>query len=68
MTREILNGLRPETYEHIWDLNRRQKEADEIEMETGSQCLEPYECWYYSYCHGEDLCEDTSEGEDTLEV
>ena len=23
MTREILNGLRPETYEHIWDLNAK---------------------------------------------
>ena len=38
--------------DHIWDLNRRQKEADEIEMETGDQCSEPYECWYYGYCHG----------------
>ena len=39
--------------DHIWDLNRRQKETDEIEMETGIQCSEPYECWYYAYCHGE---------------
>ena len=21
-------------------------------MEPGPQCTEPYECWYYNYCHG----------------
>lgn len=39
--------------EHIWDLNRRAKESEEIEVEPGGQCREPYECWYYGYCHGE---------------
>jgi len=38
--------------DHIWDLNRRQKEAEEIQIEPGAQCAEPYECWYYGYCHG----------------
>ena len=38
--------------DNIWDLNRMQKEPDEIMMEPGEQCTEPYECWYYGYCHG----------------
>lgn len=37
--------------EHIWDLNRMQKEKDEIQVEPGEQCTSPYECWYYDYCH-----------------
>ena len=39
--------------ENIWDLNRMQKEREEIAAEPGPQCTEPYECWYYGYCHGE---------------
>jgi len=38
--------------DHIWDLNRRQKEPEEIVIEPGEQCHEPYDCWYYGYCHG----------------
>ena len=38
--------------DHIWDLNRMQKQPDEIEVEPGEQCTKPYECWYYGYCHG----------------
>lgn len=38
--------------EHIWDLNRMQKEKDEIQVEPGEQCTSPYACWYYGYCHG----------------
>ena len=38
--------------DHIWELNRRQKEPEEIVIEPGEQCLKPYECWYYGYCHG----------------
>ena len=38
--------------DHIWDLNRMQKEPAEVEAEPGNQCSEPYECWYYGYCHG----------------
>ena len=37
--------------EHIWDLNRMQKEKDEIQVEPGEQCTSPYECWYYGHCH-----------------
>ena len=37
--------------ENIWDLNRMQKERDEVLAEPGVQCREPYECWYYDYCH-----------------
>lgn len=37
--------------DHIWDLNRMQKEREEVRTEPGRQCTEPYECWYYGYCH-----------------
>ena len=37
----------------IWDLNRMQKQPDEIEVALGEQCSKPYECWYYGYCHGQ---------------
>ena len=39
--------------DHIWDLNRMQKEKEEVFAEPGEQCSHPYECWYYGYCHGE---------------
>ena len=29
-----------------------QKEKEEIRIEPGKQCTNPYECWYYGYCHG----------------
>ncbi len=38
--------------ENIWDLNRMQKEREEVCVAPGEQCSTPYECWYYSYCHG----------------
>ena len=37
--------------DHIWDLNRMQKQVEEVEMDPGEQCENPYECWYYGYCH-----------------
>lgn len=40
--------------ENIWNLNRMQKEAEEVKVEPGDQCRKPYECWYYAYCHAED--------------
>ena len=40
--------------DNIWELNRMQKEPEEIEVAPGAQCSDPYECWYYGYCHGED--------------
>ena len=39
--------------DHIWALNRMQKEPEEVQAEPGPQCFSPYECWYYGYCHGE---------------
>jgi len=36
---------------NIWRLNRIQKESEELDIEPGEQCNEPYECWYYGYCH-----------------
>ncbi len=39
--------------DNIWNLNRMQKEKDEVQVEVGEQCAKPYECWYYGYCHGE---------------
>ena len=39
--------------DNVWDLNRMQKEREEIRTEPGEQCTKPYECWYYGYCHGE---------------
>ena len=38
--------------DNLWDLNRMQKQREEIEVEPGEQCTRPYECWYYGYCHG----------------
>ncbi len=38
--------------DNIWDLNRMQKEREEIRTDPGEQCTIPYECWYYGYCHG----------------
>ena len=37
--------------DNIWDLNRMQKEPEEVQVEVGEQCSKPYECWYYQYCH-----------------
>ena len=37
--------------DNIWALNRMQKEQEEVRVEIGEQCRNPYECWYYSYCH-----------------
>lgn len=39
--------------DNIWDLNRMQKEPEEVQVEVGEQCSKPYECWYYRYCHSE---------------
>ena len=38
--------------ENIWELNRMQKQREEISVEPGEHCTHPYECWYYGYCHG----------------
>lgn len=41
--------------DNIWDLNRMQKQSEEVQADIGEQCTKPYECWYYGYCHH--LCE-----------
>ncbi|MBQ6383055.1 MAG: hypothetical protein IJJ42_05615 [Clostridia bacterium] len=38
--------------ENIWNLNRMQKQREEVPADPGPQCEEPYPCWYYDYCHG----------------
>ena len=37
--------------DNLWDLNRMQKQREEVEVTPGEQCKKPYECWYYGYCH-----------------
>ena len=37
--------------DNIWELNRMQKQPEEVQIEIGEQCTKPYECWYYGYCH-----------------
>jgi len=37
--------------DNLWDLNRMQKQPEEIMIAPGEQCTTPYECWYYGYCH-----------------
>lgn len=48
---EEAKALAPWIDEHIWDLNRMQKEKEEPDIPPGDQCACPYECWYYGYCH-----------------
>lgn len=49
---------------NIWRLNRIQKESKEYQIDPGEQCREPYECWYYGYCHPETV-EENKENEQT---
>lgn len=28
-----------------------QKQQEEVMIEPGDQCCNPYECWYWGYCH-----------------
>ena len=51
VTREA-KGLYSWVNEHIWALNRMQKEREEVQAAPGPQCTEPYECWYRAYCQG----------------
>ena len=44
--------------DHIWDLNRMQKQPDEVRAVPGEQCRTPYDCWYYDYCHGGSAAEE----------
>lgn len=35
---------------NIWELNKVKLSKEEILVPMGSQCYEPYECWYCDYC------------------
>ena len=48
---EQAKGLYSWINEHIWELNRLQKGLEELDIVPGEQCSNPYECWYYAYCH-----------------
>lgn len=37
--------------DNIWRLGKIKFQKEEVMQEPGSQCKEPYECWYYDYCH-----------------
>ena len=50
ITREA-KGYEKWINDHIWDLNRMQKQQEEVVIEPGEQCCNPYECWYWGYCH-----------------
>ena len=38
--------------DNLWDLNRMQKQPEEIMVEPGEQCIKPYECLVFPECHG----------------
>ena len=38
---------------NIWNLNKMQKQREEIDIPVGEKCTSPYRCWYYHYCHDE---------------
>ncbi len=37
--------------DNIWRLGKIKFQKEEVLQEPGPQCKEPYECWYYDYCH-----------------
>ncbi len=49
---------------NIWRLNRIQKGTEEYQVDPGEQGREPYERWYYVYCHPETV-EEIKEDEQT---
>jgi len=40
--------------DYIWQLGKVRYEKQEPQVQVGNHCTEPYECWYYGYCHGTD--------------
>ena len=40
----------PVVNENIWNLNKMKKQREEIMIEMGEQCSDPYDCWYRDYC------------------
>lgn len=53
VTREA-KGYEKWINDHIWHLNRMQKQPDEVVIVPSDQCCDPYECWYYGYCHNDE--------------
>ena len=53
LTREA-KGYEKWINDHIWHLNRMQKQPDEVVIAPSDQCCDPYECWYYGYCHNDE--------------
>lgn len=37
--------------DNIWRLGKIKFQKEEVMQEPGEQCMEPYVCWYYDYCH-----------------
>ena len=37
--------------DNIWRLGKVKVQKEEVEMQTGEQCEQPYRCWYWDYCH-----------------
>lgn len=38
-------------YTKVWELNKIKNSPCEVDIPVGEQCLIPYRCWYYDYCH-----------------
>lgn len=53
VTREA-KGYEKWINDHIWHLNRMQKQPDAVVIAPSDQCCDPYECWYYGYCHNDE--------------
>ena len=47
-----VRALYPWIDEHLWPLARIPRQREEVAAKPGPQCTDPYECWYYAYCHG----------------
>lgn len=39
-----------EADDNLWRLARIKKQNEELMIQMGKQCNEPYECWYKQYC------------------
>ncbi len=60
---EEVRGKEKWINDHIWDLNRKQKEREEPSVAPGKQCTEPYECWYCGYCLGQGKQDEGGDGQ-----
>ena len=53
VTREA-KGYEKWINDHIWLLNRMQKQPYEVVIAPSDLCCDPYECCYYGYCHNDE--------------